>query len=225
MLTQEVPKNKERDSKENKANSDSALVKISKYIVDSQWFSKVVIAFILLAGIVVGLQTYQQIMAAYGVYLELVDMLILYFFVLELLIRFFAIKGNVIRFFSDGWNVFDFFIVIVCFLPLAGDYALVLRLARVLRVLKLIENMPKLQVLVSALINSIPSLGYITLLLAVHFYVYEVLGTFLFHQNDPFHFGNLTLSLTRLFGVVTLEGWIDLLHVQMYGCDQFAMQA
>ena len=211
------------DSKQQTAanSSSSLLVVLAQRAVDSHWLTNGIIAIILLAGIVVGLETYPTLMEDYGHWLELVDSLILYLFVLELFIRFVATGAHPIRFFKDGWNIFDFVIIFVCFLPLAGEYALVLRLARVLRVLKLIENLPKLQVLVSALVTSIPSLGYITMLLGVHFYVYAVLGTFLFHENDPFNFGDLTTSLTTLFGVVTLEGWIELLHIQMYGCDQF----
>lgn len=38
--------------------------------------------------------------------------------------------------------MFDFIIVAVCFLPIGSQYAAVLRLVRVLRVLRLISNVP-----------------------------------------------------------------------------------
>jgi voltage-gated sodium channel len=44
-----------------------------------------------------------------------------------------------------------------------------------------------------------------------------VLGTFLFRENDPVRFGNLQRSMLSLFQVVTLEGWNDVLHTQMFG--------
>jgi voltage-gated sodium channel len=53
------------------------------------------------------------------------------------------------------------------------------------------------------------------MLLFIHFYIYAVLGTFLFGANDPEHFGALGTSLLSLFQVVTLEGWVDIMKVQM----------
>jgi voltage-gated sodium channel len=88
-------------------------------------------------------------------------------------------------------------------------------------VLRLLRALPRLQLLVSALLKSIPSMTYVALLLGLLFYVYGVAGTFLFAANDPVHFGSLPVSLLTLFRVVTLEGWVDLLYTQMYGCDRF----
>jgi voltage-gated sodium channel len=61
-------------------------------------------------------------------------------------------------------------------------------------------------------------MGYVALLLFVLFYVYAVAGTFLFGANDPVHFGSLQLSFLSLFQIVTLEGWTEILHIQMEGC-------
>jgi voltage-gated sodium channel len=114
---------------------------------------------------------------------------------------------------------FDFTIVIVCFLP--GDYhfAAVLRLARVLRVLRLVTAVPKLQLLVKALLKSIPSMTYVSLLLALHFYVYAVLGVFLWGKNDPTHFADLPTATISLFRIITLEDWTDIMYTNIYGSD------
>jgi voltage-gated sodium channel len=121
-------------------------------------------------------------------------------------------------FFKDPWNVFDFIIVGVCFIPgIDTHYVAVLRLARVLRVFRMISVFPKLQLLVNALLKSIPSMGYVILLLALIFYMYAVMGTFLFGANDPVHFGNLHVSMITLFKVLTLEGWTDIMNIQFYG--------
>ncbi|MFU8805222.1 MAG: ion transporter, partial [Bradymonadaceae bacterium] len=124
-------------------------------------------------------------------------------------------------YFKDSWNVFDFVIVAICFIPAAGQYALVMRLARLFRVLRLVKFIPKLRILVSALLKSIPSMIYVTILLTILFYMYAVAATFLFSVNDPVHFGNLQLSMLSLFRAVTLEDWTDLMYTQMYGCDVF----
>lgn len=73
--------------------------------------------------------------------------------------------------------------------------------------------------LVNTLLKSIPSIGYIGILLSVIFYIYATMGVFLFRYNDPVHFGNLQLSLLSLFRIVTLEDWTDIMYINMYGCD------
>jgi voltage-gated sodium channel len=96
---------------------------------------------------------------------------------------------------------------------------MVFRMARLLRALRLFTILPRLQILISALLKSIPSLGYVGILLLLHFYIFAVMGTFLFRENDPVRFGNLQHSMTTLFQVVTLEGWNDVFHTQLYGSD------
>jgi voltage-gated sodium channel len=92
-------------------------------------------------------------------------------------------------------------------------------MARLLRALRLVTVLPKLQILVNALLRSIPSLGYVGILLLLHFYIYAVMGTFLFAQNDPIRFGRLQYSMTTLFQVLTLEGWNDVFNTQLLGSD------
>jgi voltage-gated sodium channel len=58
------------------------------------------------------------------------------------------------------------------------------------------------------------------ILLLLHFYVYSVMGTFLFRHNDPLRFGQLDQSALTLFQVLTLEGWNDVFNTQYFGSDQ-----
>jgi voltage-gated sodium channel len=83
----------------------------------------------------------------------------------------------------------------------------------------MVTVLPRLQVLVGALLKSIPSLGYIGILLGLHFYVYAVAGTFLFRHNDPVRFGALQNTTLTLFQVLTLEGWNDVLATQINGSN------
>jgi voltage-gated sodium channel len=128
------------------------------------------------------------------------------------------------RYFADPWNVFDFAIVAACLLPFSGSAVTVLRLLRLLRVLKLVRALPKLQILVSALLKSIPSMAYVGIMLSLLFYVYSVAGVFFFSANDPIHFGDLPISALTLFRVVTLEGWTEMLYINMYGCNRFGYE-
>jgi len=180
---------------------------------------------ILAAGVIVGLETYPGLMAVHGDLLHLLDHIVLYIFVAEILMKMLAKGSKPWEFFYDGWNVFDFIIVAVCFLPIGGAYIAVLRLARILRVFRLVSALPKLQVLVGALLKSIPSMSYVGILLFLLFYIYAVIGTFMFGLNDPIHFGSLQASMMTLFKTITLEGWIDFMNIQYYGSNLYGYEA
>jgi voltage-gated sodium channel len=192
-----------------------------KRIADSRWFHSFIVAVILLAAGVVGLETYPGVMARYGALLGALDKLILAVFVTEIALKLGALGREWPKFFKDGWNVFDFVIVAVCLLPINAEFTAVFRLVRLLRVLRLITVLPRLQLVVGALLKSIPSIGYVGVLLALLFCVFAVLGVTLFGQNDPFRFGTLHAALLTLFQTAAMENWAELMHTQMYGCDRF----
>jgi voltage-gated sodium channel len=184
-------------------------------ISESAWFQHAVIALIILGAVLVGVETNPAIMARYGTLLHAIDFAIVLCFTAELIIRLIACGRAWPSFFRDGWNLFDTVVVAVCLLPLHAHYAAVLRLFRVLRVLRLVTRLPKLQLLVGALLKCIPSMGYVGLLLSLLFYIYAVLGVSLFSVHDATHFGTLPAAFLTLFQVVTMEGWVDIMRVQV----------
>ncbi len=192
-----------------------------KRIADSSRFQNFVTAVIVVAGALAGIETYPWVVHQWHGLLGAIDKIILVIFVLEVVVKVGAEGRQPWNYFRDPWNVFDFFIVAVALLPFDAEGVAVLRLARLLRVLKLVRALPQLQLLVTALLKSIPSMGYVSLLLGLLFYLYGVAATHLFGGNDPVHFGRLELSLLSLFRVVTLEGWTEILYIEMYGCDQY----
>lgn len=197
------------------------MIKLCQRIAESAFFQNFITGVILFAGALVGLETYPEVHERYEPVLHVLDQIVLWIFVGEIVVKMIAEVPRVWRYFYDGWNVFDFLIVAGAFLPFAAQYATVLRLLRLLRVLKLVRALPKLQMLVGALLKSIPSMAYVSLLLIMLFYVYAVAATFMWGGNDPVHFGNLQMSFLSLFRAVTLEDWTDLMYIQMYGCESY----
>ncbi|MAQ17908.1 MAG: potassium transporter [Sandaracinus sp.] len=197
------------------------MIKLFKTVAESNLFQNFITGVILFAGALVGLETYPSFHERYEPVLHVLDQVVLWIFVGEIIIKMVAELPRPWRYFYDGWNVFDFLIVAGAFLPFAAQYATVLRLLRLLRVLKLVRALPKLQMLVGALLKSIPSMAYVSLLLMMLFYVYAVAATFMWGHNDPVHFGNLQMSFLSLFRAVTLEDWTDLMYIQMYGCEGY----
>lgn len=192
-------------------------------LVESAPFNRFVTAIILLAALLVGLETYPPLLERYGPTLYLLNNVVLAIFALEVLLRMGAEWPRPMRYFRNGWNVFDFLIVAVSLLPGLGTYAVVARLLRLLRVLRLIRTLPDLQIILGALLRSIPSIGYVLVLMMLLLYLYAVAGVFLFGANDPFHFGNLHTALLTLFSILTLEGWVDVLRIQYFGCERFEL--
>jgi len=199
------------------------MVQFAQRVTNSPGFQYLIIALILLTGALSGVESYvgEEGNEPFLRTLATVQDMILWTFVGEIVLKILACGGRPWRYFMSGWNVFDFLIVLVCLLPIDAQFSAVLRMARLVRTLRLVAILPRLQLLVGALLKSIPSLGYIGILLGLHFYMYAVIGTFLFRENDPWHFGSLHESFLTLFQVLTLEGWNDILGTQYLGSDVF----
>lgn len=200
----------------------------SKKTAEASWFQGFIIFIILLAGVVVGIQTYEvsgSLKESWKPTLHLLDTIILIIFTVEVVVKMLAEGTKPWNYFKDGWNIFDFAIVAVALyavLPgveINASFIAVLRLARIFRVFKLVTAIPKLQVLVGALIKSIPSMGYVGILLSILFYIYATMSVFFFGENDPLHFGTLERAMLSLFRIVTLEDWTDIMYIQMWGCN------
>lgn len=193
-------------------------------VAEAKAFQNFLIFIILAAGVLVGIQTYElsspDVRAMMGT-LDILDRIVLWIFVGEIVIKMGAQGSAPWRYFLDPWNIFDFLIVVVCFLPFNAEYAAVLRLLRLLRVLKLVRALPRLQILVGALLKSIPSMAYVSILLLLLFYVYACAAVFIFGDNDPVHFGHLPIAMLSLFRVVTGEDWTDVMYIAMEGCANY----
>ena len=197
------------------------MVKFFKNIAESKWFKLTVIIAILFAGVLVGIETYSKFAEKHGSILGFLNNFILFIFIVEIIIKMLAEGKQPWNYFKDGWNVFDFIIVVAAFMPFGGSSIAILRLLRLLRVLKLVKALPKLQMLVGALLKSIPSMAYVSVLLLLLFYIYAVAGVFFFGQNDTIHFADLQTSMLSLFRIVTLEDWTDIMYINMMGCENY----
>ncbi|MDX1813075.1 MAG: ion transporter, partial [Gammaproteobacteria bacterium] len=179
-------------------------------LVTHKHFERVIVGFILLNGVVLGLETVPDLVEQYGTLLHLLNNLVLWVFILEAIAKITAVAPQVKRYFADGWNLFDFSVVVFSLIPVSGEFAMLARLARLLRVLRLVSVIPELRLIVATLVRSIPSMGNIILLMSIIFYIYAVAGYHLFHQHDPEHWRSLGLAMLTLFRIVTLEDWTDL---------------
>lgn len=198
-------------------SAERPVVRTARRIVSSGLIRGLVIVTILLAGALAGVETNADLVAGHAPLLRALDAMVLAVFLAEIALKVTAHGSRPLDYFRDGWNVFDFTIVAICLLPVAGPFAAVLRLTRTLRLLRLVSALPKLQLLIGALLKSLSSMGYVSLLLGLMFYIYAVIGTHLFAAHAPEHFGSLGTALLALFQIITLDNWSDLLSAAKAG--------
>ncbi len=184
-------------------------------IVSASWFERVIIAFILVNGVILGMETSPSLVAEYGTLMHFGNHLILGVFILEAALKMIAVAPQVGRYFRDGWNVFDFSVIVFSLIPATGEFAMIARLARLLRVVRLVSTIPELRLIVATLVRSIPSMLHVMTLMGMIFYIYAITGYQLFHEHDPTHWRSLGISLLTLFRVVTLEDWTDVMYTAM----------
>ncbi len=194
-------------------------IKLSKFkstflnIRNNDYFEAFVISVILISAVAVGFRTYEESFdPEFFLYLSYLDYFITFVFLTEILIRMIAEK-SLIDFFKSSWNVFDFVIVAISLIPIESlDSILLARLVRVFRLLRLVSFIPQFRILIESFITAIPRVGYILLFMFVEFYIFAAIGSILFSEISPMHWGNVGLAMLTLFQTATLEGWPDLMY-------------
>lgn len=184
-------------------------------------FQNFVTLVILLAGVNVGLVTDVRTNLHYSGLISNLNQFIQAVFVAEAVLKIVAEGLQPWMYFKSNWNKFDFIVVVGSFLPTGGSTIIILRLFRLLRVLKLMRALPALQVIVTALMKGLTSIGFIGVILGIFFYFYAVLGNTFFGANDPSGFGTLHQAFFVIFRCVTLDNWSDYMYTSLYGCDVY----
>ena len=176
-------------------------------------FEGFIISIILISAIFVGFRTYDEMFdPEIFLYISYLDYVVTIIFVIEIIIRMIA-ERSLLDFFRSSWNVFDFVIVAISLIPIESlDSILLARLVRVFRLLRLVSFIPQFRILIESFIVAIPRVGYILLFMFVEFYIFAAIGSILFAEISPMHWGNVGLAMLTLFQTATLEGWPDLMY-------------
>jgi voltage-gated sodium channel len=143
------------------------------------------------------------------------DRAITVFFLIEICIRFIG-EPNKKDFFKNPWNIFDTLIVVVSLIPIQdSEMALVGRLIRIFRVLRMVSIVPELRLLLNSLIKALPQLGYVILLMFIIFYIYAAIGASFFMNINEDLWGDISIAMLTLFRVMTFEDWTDVMYETM----------
>lgn len=180
-------------------------------IISGKVWRYIIAILIIINTIVLGMETYPNVMNTYGDLLTSIDHTILYLFIIELILRFFAYR---LDFFKDPWSIFDLCVVGIALIP-AQDPFSALRAARALRALRLISVFPKLRKVIEGLVMAIPGICAIAGVMTIIICVFGLIASKLYGSSYPEWFGNLHLSVFSLFQIMTLEGWPDIVRTVM----------
>lgn len=177
-------------------------------------FELFVVAVILFSAIVIGAKTYDipdNVLTVMG----WLDVGVTIFFLVEITIRFMG-EPDKKRFFHNAWNVFDTLIVVVSLIPIQdSEMALIGRLIRIFRVLRMVSIVPELRLLLNSLIKALPQLGYVILLMFIIFYIYAAIGASFFVNINQDLWGDISIAMLTLFRVMTFEDWTDVMYETM----------
>ena len=188
------------------------MIKGLKKIVDGKVFQGIILFVIIFNCILMGLETIKGLSDNVVFVFATINTVCLWIFIAEIIIKVLAYG---LDYFKDPWNWFDMFIVgisMVSGLPFMAAF----RAMRVLRVLKslkalrgtkLIGSVKHLQVIIGAIIKSIPSIMWTGILLILIYYIFALIGVNLFGEAFPDWFGTIGKAMYTLFQVMTLESW------------------
>ena len=159
-----------------------------------------------------------------------------FIFIMEALLKMLGLGFT--GYWFSGWNRFDFFVVLTSILDLMMDLmgasfmtflrvgpqlARVFRVLRITRLFKLVKSFEEMQNLLQTLILSLPSLVNVGALLLLVFFIYAVLGVFMFkdiRQGDRIdewtNFSDFGYAMMLLFRAATGEDWFKI----MYDCTR-----
>ena len=162
---------------------------ICKNLVQHQNFDNVILFLIAFSTILLTLETPRMDPKGQKAFvLKNIDYVISAVFLMELIIKN-IVYGYIINgqgsYMRDAWNILDFTIVCISIISIVlQDVDLgilkVLRMARVLRPLRVISRNPGLRIAVMSLINAIPNIGNVMVVSILFLLLFAILGTNLY---------------------------------------------
>jgi voltage-gated sodium channel len=183
---------------------DYRILWLSKLVYSSQF--ELVIAFVILVNAVsLGLLTMPDISSSSRGALETLDAFAFYIYAFELCLRLISYGKKPHEFFKRSWNIFDF--AIIALSPFFAGQIVILRLLRLLRLIRIFRFLPEVRVLTLSIARSIPPLMSMGVLIFLALFIYGMAGVYIFGDELPNHWGNISIALTTLFILLTLENF------------------
>lgn len=180
----------------------------------------------IVCNIIIMAMTYEGSSVIYDKVLNAINYVFTAIFMAESIVKLIALGPK--KYFISSWNRFDFLVVLASIIDVVFDLvggnlsyfrvapqlASAFRVLRVVRVFKLIKSFTGLQQIIQTLLFTLPSLLNVMALLLLVFFMFSVLGVFLFSSitkgsviGSSTNFWTFSSALTTLFRCSTGENW------------------
>lgn len=173
-------------------------------LTESSLFKLFILLCIIVNSLMLGYDAHFGPTNQYRPLIEQWNTIFLYIFTVELVLEFIAQGPR--RYVRNGWNWFDVIIVGVSWASAAPGVT-ALRAFRVIRVFRLVSNVPQMQRVVEALVRALPGIAATISVLAIVFYIGAIMATTLFGADFPARFGDLLKSSLVLFQLTLFDDW------------------
>lgn len=189
---------------------DYRFKQLARFVYSSKF--EFFIAFIILINAIsLALLTMPNLPESTQSTLSAIDSAAVYIYGIELTLRLVSYGKKPWKFFNQGWNVFDFIVVVLSFGLFSGQ-TIFLRLLRIFRLIRIFRFLPEVRILTSSVIKSIPPLISVGVLIFIALFIYGMAGVYLFGDDLPDAWGNITVAMTSLFILLTLENFPNYLE-------------
>ena len=163
-------------------------------IINNKYFEIFIICCIIINIIQMGL-IYEGASKNYLEALEVFNLIFTIIFIIEAILKILALGLR--TYFHSSWNKFDFFVVLTSLVDIILNFigkeflyilrigpqlARIFRVLRVSRLVKLIKRFQGIHKIIGSLIFALPSLINVGALLFLLFFIYAVLGVFIFSE-------------------------------------------
>lgn len=189
---------------------------LARRIAGHPFFDELVLGVIVLSSLAMGIEATPELAESNQGLLDAIFVATQIFFVAEIAVRLLAHWPRPAAFFADGWNVFDFVIVVLSLVPAVGGFALVARLLRALRVLRVISTRDALRGFVAGRRRGLAALPAIVTLGLVLAYLFALSGFYLFGEALPAAWGSLGLSFGSLGRLAGFRGVAPLVELSPF---------
>uniref|UniRef100_A0A8D0HUZ7 Voltage-dependent L-type calcium channel subunit alpha n=1 Tax=Sphenodon punctatus TaxID=8508 RepID=A0A8D0HUZ7_SPHPU len=222
------------------------------YVVNSTGFEYIMFVLIMLNTLCLAMQHYGQ-SKLFNDAMDILNMVFTGVFTVEMVLKLIAFKPKIcvskkertLGYFSDAWNSFDSLVVIGSIVDIVLSEADVInvsnicsarisitffRLFRVMRLVKLLSRGEGIRTLLWTFIKSFQALPYVSLLIAMLFFIYAVIGMQVFGKvamrdnnqiNRNNNFQTFPQAVLLLFRCATGEAWQEIMLACLPGkrCD------
>ena len=177
----------------------------------NEWFIITAIIGNSLVLFLLGFQEFERMNILYRL-----DHFFTIYFILEVVVKVYEVGWR--GYITDKGNQFDFILVVISmpsifeiFLSLPDmSYLLVFRLLRVLRMLRFMRFIPNIRQMMAGIQRAFKASAFVFAALLIYNVLLAILSTYIFHGEDPYHFGDPFRSLYTIFQMFTLEGWHEI---------------